>query len=189
MTAAAIAHQPPERSRCGHKVYGLSCQDYDRLVADAKGSCQICDVKPEQTKHGFLVVDHDAKVGDWAVRGLLCSRCNTQLDSHVHVLDSKRVARYLSRPWYRARLEELGLPPKLPEPPVGAAVKTRTDKTWLRTAEGWVRTNQHGRIMWTTTWATLERKHGPYLRTTGYTREHIRQIVLADKKKREAQDG
>lgn len=160
MTVAATHAKP-----CAHIKYRMTCDEFDRLRDDVGDICQICGVSGPDTPHGALHIDHDASVGEWAVRGLLCSRCNTQLDSHVHVLDGNQVARYLSQPWHRARLEELGLPSgPVAEPPVGAAVRTRQGRVWRRVEEGWVQTNVHGRVLWKATWGTLRWRHGPFLR-------------------------
>lgn len=71
----------------------MSCEDYDALAASIGGSCQVC-----ATPFGEQVpqIDHDPEVGPWAVRGMLCTRCNTGLGSAT----DDRVARYLADPWY-----------------------------------------------------------------------------------------
>jgi hypothetical protein len=64
------------------KLYGLSLEDYDRLLAMQGGGCAICGKKPKQYR---LSVDHDhsccpgrQSCGN-CVRGLLCSLCNQNL--------------------------------------------------------------------------------------------------------------
>ncbi|MGW7001353.1 endonuclease domain-containing protein [Streptomyces sp. NPDC054933] len=97
-------HLPPPNSPCSHKAYQLSCDDYDRLVDHASGVCQICGAAPDQDVRGFLVVDHDAKVGQWAVRGLLCSDCNTALPAGS---EPSWARAYLADPWWRReRIDE-----------------------------------------------------------------------------------
>jgi recombination endonuclease VII len=54
--------------------YGLSWDEYQALLAAQGGVCKICNFPP--TAKG-LYVDHDHHTG--AVRGLLCSRCNSGL--------------------------------------------------------------------------------------------------------------
>jgi len=54
-----------------HK-YGLSQDDYNRMVWEQEDSCAIC---LDSTKK--LVIDHDHKSGK--VRGLLCGNCNSGL--------------------------------------------------------------------------------------------------------------
>ena len=62
---------------CHHKMYRLSCGDFDALYARAAGSCQICHIGEAETKRGKLVIDHAPRYGYVAVRGLLCDKCNS----------------------------------------------------------------------------------------------------------------
>jgi hypothetical protein len=57
------------------KKYGISFDDYQRMLIEQNGVCKICR-KPEK-KGKSLSVDHNHKTGK--VRGLLCSRHNTGL--------------------------------------------------------------------------------------------------------------
>ena len=63
--------------RAGHlkRKFGISLEDYDRLLAEQGGGCAICSDPPEPG--GNLHVDHDH--ADGRVRGLLCVRCNNGL--------------------------------------------------------------------------------------------------------------
>lgn len=54
------------------KTYGITAEDYERLLAFQGGACAICGRKPSGTKR--LAVDHDHQTG--AVRGLLCAGDN-----------------------------------------------------------------------------------------------------------------
>lgn len=54
--------------------YGITEQDYNRLLSKQKGGCGICH-KPSKVK--ALAVDHDHEAG--VVRGLLCGSCNNGL--------------------------------------------------------------------------------------------------------------
>lgn len=56
------------------KVYGITGDDYETLLALQGGKCAICRARPISKR---LATDHDHKTG--AVRGLLCSRCNHDL--------------------------------------------------------------------------------------------------------------
>lgn len=63
--------------------YGLSLEEYDRMLQAQNNLCAIC-TSEETAKLGTtggaaskLSVDHNHGTG--AVRGLLCSRCNTGL--------------------------------------------------------------------------------------------------------------
>lgn len=77
-------------------AYGMTVDDYDRLLADQGGGCAICGGEAGG-RWGRFFVDHDHSTG--AVRGLLCLRCNRAIgllndDPEV----AERLARYLSYP-------------------------------------------------------------------------------------------
>jgi hypothetical protein len=107
-----VAVNPRHHSPCRHRAYRLTCADFNALYVAARGRCQICDIRGEDTKHYILHIDHDYRIGNHGVRGLLCSRCNTMLGQWPHVLDEKRRAQYLANPWHArdrlARLAALG---------------------------------------------------------------------------------
>lgn len=70
-------------ARRGHleKYYGMTMDDYDKILDRQGGVCAICK-KAETTKSKLgriksLAVDHDHATGD--IRGLLCQKCNTLL--------------------------------------------------------------------------------------------------------------
>lgn len=65
---------------------GFTSQDYDVLFLKQGGAYAVC--RKQQKRH--LHVDHDHATG--AVRGLLCSDCNTAL-GHLH--DSPEIIRRL----------------------------------------------------------------------------------------------
>jgi hypothetical protein len=54
-------------------AYGLSKEDYDRMLAQQHGACAICKQRSQAT----LCIDHDHSTGE--VRGLLCRKCNMGL--------------------------------------------------------------------------------------------------------------
>ena len=60
------------RDRAGHlsRMYGLTPDDYEFLVAVQGGVCAICGATESKGLH----VDHEHRTG--LVRGLLCGRCN-----------------------------------------------------------------------------------------------------------------
>lgn len=77
------------------KNYGLTVQQYDKMVEDQNGLCAICE-KPETTSSKgtvlSLCVDHCHETGE--IRGLLCLRCNRSLhDINWH----KKSIAYLER--------------------------------------------------------------------------------------------
>ncbi|MEJ7873163.1 MAG: endonuclease VII domain-containing protein [Rubrobacteraceae bacterium] len=57
------------------RKYGVAVAEYDDLLLKQDGRCAICKRLP-YTKKG-LVVDHCHQTG--AIRGILCSRCNSAL--------------------------------------------------------------------------------------------------------------
>jgi hypothetical protein len=60
--------------RLRKRQYGRDQEDYDRMLKAQNGRCKICKRSPDQA----LCVDHDHKTGE--VRGLLCVRCNANLE-------------------------------------------------------------------------------------------------------------
>ncbi len=54
--------------------YGITLEDYDRMLEAQQGCCAICSSKPEMKR---LAVDHNHSTGK--VRGLLCDLCNRAL--------------------------------------------------------------------------------------------------------------
>jgi hypothetical protein len=57
------------------RMYGISVEDYERMLAEQDGGCHICGKKPEGKR--ALDIDHDHTTGK--VRGLLCSNHNRAL--------------------------------------------------------------------------------------------------------------
>lgn len=70
------ASNPPlPKKRATLKRYGLTPQQYDRMIHDAGVRCAICfqAESPDEPLH----IDHDHRTG--AVRGILCRMCNMML--------------------------------------------------------------------------------------------------------------
>ena len=100
--AVAGALTPAGNPRiCQHRVYFMTCEDYDALEARAGKSCEMCG-----TSERRLEVDHDHTLGWRFGRGLLCSRCNSHLrwvEAGKREVDD-RVTAYLADPfWKRAQ--------------------------------------------------------------------------------------
>lgn len=57
--------------------YGISIDDYDRMLAGQGGCCAVCGVPGGEARPHRLHVDHDHITG--LVRGLLCANCNHAL--------------------------------------------------------------------------------------------------------------
>ncbi len=55
-------------------TYGISLEEYNKLLEDQEGKCSVCQHEPGQRA---LHVDHNHITG--IVRGLLCSKCNVAL--------------------------------------------------------------------------------------------------------------
>ena len=151
-----MTHTRPKSGRCAHRKYNLNCDEFDELVADYDARCALCAITGPEAPHGFLVIDHDFRYGDWAIRGLLCSRCNSTIDAVGHVRTPKEEA-YLADPWWRRRFGRLGLPVELvPEPPVGTVVAIGCQQ-WERTGRGW-----EDFRCWPQSWRWLTVRHPPH---------------------------
>lgn len=59
------------------RLYGISLEDYDRLLTKQSGRCALCDKTPDKERNGYLSVDHCHETG--SVRGLLCEQHNLAL--------------------------------------------------------------------------------------------------------------
>jgi hypothetical protein len=60
-------------------TYGLTVEQYDRMLVEQHGVCAICGRPPASynNQNKSLAVDHVHATGQ--VRGLLCGRCNTAI--------------------------------------------------------------------------------------------------------------
>ena len=59
------------------RKYGITLEDYDRLLENQEGCCSICGTDEPGGGKGRFHVDHNHITGK--VRGLLCNSCNTGL--------------------------------------------------------------------------------------------------------------
>lgn len=74
-------------------TYGISLEDYNKMLAKQNCSCKICGVSQESLKRA-LCVDHCHTTGK--VRGLLCDTCNRSLGLLKDSVDIlKRAIKYL----------------------------------------------------------------------------------------------
>lgn len=146
--------------RCPHDAYLMSCDQYDELRAVADDRCQICGCDGASTNHGFLVIDHHAELGMWAVRGILCSDCNSHRLPKSDPASDRVVRRYLAGSWYLRALSEAGLTVTPgPEPPIGTVVQSPRRK-WVRKDTGWEAMDRYpGREA---TWSRLHWRFGPH---------------------------
>ena len=86
---------------CQHERYRLTCADYNDLWEHASGCCELCGTAAADTPDGKLFIDHAQDYGFFAVRGLLCSKCN----SLMRYVDrgekqDRRAATYLANAWF-----------------------------------------------------------------------------------------
>lgn len=68
--------EPIHRRSILKKRYGITPEDYDRMLAEQGGRCAVCRTNKPRNGRGDKVfdVDHDHATGK--VRGLLCRKCN-----------------------------------------------------------------------------------------------------------------
>lgn len=75
--------------------FGLTSQEYDKLLLSQNNSCAICNKNQDEFSY-FLVVDHCHKTGK--IRGLLCKKCNLgigHLNDNIQILQNS--IEYLKR--------------------------------------------------------------------------------------------
>lgn len=66
---------PKERDQYLRWYYGITLEEYEKMLVYQDGVCAICGGPPCGSQR--LFVDHDHETG--VVRGLLCGRCNSML--------------------------------------------------------------------------------------------------------------
>ena len=70
------------KRRASLKAYGITPEDYDRMLEEQGGRCAMCRTD-DPGGHGGVKhfhVDHDHETG--VVRGLLCDTCNRGLGTY-----------------------------------------------------------------------------------------------------------
>lgn len=86
--------------------YGVTLEDYDKILRKQNGVCKICRKHKNTKRH--LVVDHDHITG--VIRGLLCDSCNMKLEWYIN--NQKTIEDYVGhwslRPWNEALSGEVG---------------------------------------------------------------------------------
>ena len=68
-----------KREQALKRMYGITQQDYDKMIAEQNNQCAICKTTDPGGRHksNYFVVDHCHTTGK--VRKLLCHNCNTAL--------------------------------------------------------------------------------------------------------------
>jgi hypothetical protein len=158
----------PDHATHRHRWYGLTCEQYELMLKDCGQQCEACGCPSDQSGGiGKLAIDHDASVGNWAVRGLLCTGCNATLR---YDRDAPEWAQpYLANPWYRRMLAELGIDADRPEHTdwtlmdggylIGPQVIDPDGRVWARDDLGW--SHGHKRCE-PHSWRELMRRFGPH---------------------------
>lgn len=147
---------------CRHKDYAMSCEQFADLLKRADARCEICRRTGVETSHRQLYIDHDAVRGMWAVRGLLCGRCNSMLEHEKHF--TPEVGPYLEAAWWRSMLADLGVDDFPAEPPLRTVVYAGQACQWQRDHKGWFCTcgRHRHRNSRRRTWFDLLRSFGPH---------------------------
>jgi hypothetical protein len=85
-----------KRSKLKYR-YGITLDDYERLLAEQDGRCAICGKLPKGIgREVRLHVDHDHDTG--RVRGLICLKCNSALAQFGDSLEGvMKAVEYLKR--------------------------------------------------------------------------------------------
>ncbi|OLT24395.1 hypothetical protein BJF79_13720 [Actinomadura sp. CNU-125] len=131
MTHAHLADAIPCQT---HRSYRLDCEQYEGLRIESHGMCQICGFPAEEMPQRKLYIDH-AWPGRWAVRGLLCIRCNTQLEGGVAF--SSAAAAYLGNAWYVRQCAAFGVPVDGGPEPDARTVVDNFGRRWTRRYGRW----------------------------------------------------
>ncbi len=92
-------HAKSQRRCQLRRKFGITPEDYGRMLADQKGRCAICRGKETKARRGKVIdlsVDHDHETGK--IRELLCHSCNVAIGHLRHnpeLID--KAAAYLRR--------------------------------------------------------------------------------------------
>jgi hypothetical protein len=154
-----VTVRAPTHTSCHHRRYLLTCDDYENLRQRACGRCEICGVPVEETSHRMLYIDHDCRRGHWAVRGMLCTSCNTILGDGTGVLRTRQVIRYLASSWVDERFGDAVVPK--PEPPIGSLAGIPGRRRWVRRGALWYGLGNY-RGTGTASWGVLNWRYGPH---------------------------
>ncbi len=73
-----------EQNRKLKSRYGITMEDYERMVLEQEGKCGICETSEPGGRGKRFHVDHDHETGE--VRGLLCWICN----KHLGIIENKQ---------------------------------------------------------------------------------------------------
>lgn len=161
----------PHHATCRHEAYRLTCAEFEILLADCQYSRATCGSTGAETTLGMLVIDHDGQVGDWAVRGALCTPCNVTI--RIDRETPEWAERYVANPWWQRMLARRGFDYPVPEPPdqkyinrangytSGTSVRDFDGHIWHLEADVWERLGRKGESQ-VVSWQQLVRMYGPH---------------------------
>lgn len=93
------------REAAWRRRYGISREDYERLLKEQDGVCAICSTDTVGRGHEYFHVDHNHETGE--VRGLLCDKCNRGLGYfNDNALTLAKASSYLRDCNYKRMLRE-----------------------------------------------------------------------------------
>lgn len=151
----------PGHDNCHHRQYSLSCNNYEVLLERAKGRCEMCGIFGVENFRRKLYIDHDFRLGYWAVRGLLCWTCNFEMELSTTNYPKAR-AHLFANPFYLDVLKAYGSDLRMDEPPIGSKVTDSKGRQWTRLKRGW-ETGPNNRKTGTRDWRYLHYQYGPHI--------------------------
>lgn len=84
------------RERNLKKYFGITTEQYDKILAEQNGGCAVCGKTPEQEGRN-LAVDHNHATKE--IRGILCTFCNHFIvNKHKEGRLLRAAADYLDKP-------------------------------------------------------------------------------------------
>lgn len=75
------------RERAKERRYGITQEDFDKMLSEQNNKCKICSIEFKGTKYTHIDHCHDTN----RVRGLLCNDCNLalgQFNDNTDILDN-----------------------------------------------------------------------------------------------------
>ena len=82
------------RERAKERRYGITQEQFNKMLIDQKNMCAICSSKFKNTKNTHIDHCHDSS----RVRGLLCNNCNMalgQFNDNTDIMDN--IIKYLQK--------------------------------------------------------------------------------------------
>lgn len=88
--------KPCQTTYAKFRLYGITPEAYNKLLAQQNGGCAICGEAGAASTRSPLMVDHDHQTGQ--LRALLCHRCNSAIGLLREDLDlMRRAMRYIQQ--------------------------------------------------------------------------------------------